>query len=119
MTQLPKFIYKQSNQIAMIVFVPIFALLFISIYSPFDFDHIDTDTRFLSWLNISRELVVQLITILLILLGMAVAALSRWFMAIYTRRRYMTYVTYIIWIACEILAMSMVFTLAARLSRPF
>lgn len=115
MTQLPKFIYKQSNQIAMIVFVPIFALLFISIYSPFDFDHIDTDTRFLSWLNISRELVVQLITILLILLGMAVAALSRWFMAIYTRRRYMTYVTYIIWIACEILAMSMVFTLAAVL----
>lgn len=115
MTQLPKFIYKQSNQIAMIVFVPIFALLFISIYSPFDFDHIDTDTRFLSWLNISRELVVQLITILLILLGMAVAALSRWVMAIYTRRRYMTYVTYIIWIACEILAMSMVFTLAAVL----
>lgn len=115
MTQIPKFIYKQSNQIAMIVFVPIFALLFISIYSPFDFDHIDTDTRFLSWLNISRELVVQLITILLILLGMAVAALSRWVMAIYTRRRYMTYVTYIIWIACEILAMSMVFTLAAVL----
>ena len=115
MTPIPKFIYKQSNQIAMIVFVPIFALLFISIYSPFDFDHIDTDTRFLSWFNISRELVVQLITILLIALGMAVAALSRWFMAIYTRRREISYVTYILWIACEILTMSMAFTLAAVL----
>ena len=115
MTPIPKFIYKQSNQIAMIIFVPIFALLFISIYSPFDFDHIDTDTRFLLWFNISRELVVQLITILLIALGMAVAALSRWFMAIYTRRRDISYVTYILWIACEILTMSMAFTLAAVL----
>ena len=115
MTPIPKFIYKQSNQIAMIVFVPIFALLFISIYSPFDFDRIDTDTRFLAWLNISRELVVQLITIFLILIGMAVAAISRWFMDIYTRRHTMSYVTYISWIACEILAMSLIFTLAAVL----
>jgi hypothetical protein len=69
----------------------------------------------LSWFNISRELVVQLITILLIALGMAVAALSRWFMAIYTRRRDISYVTYILWIACEILTMSMAFTLAAVL----
>ena len=115
MTPIPQFIYKQSNQITMIIFVPIFALFFISIYSPFDFDRIDPDTRFLMWLNISRELVVQLITIFLILIGMAVAALSRWFMAIYTRRRDISYMTYIGWIACEILAMSVVFTLAAVL----
>ena len=115
MTPIPQFIYNRSNQLAMIIFVPIFALLFISIYSPFDFDRIDTDTRFLAWLNISRELVVQLITIFLILIGMAVAAISRWFMDIYTRRHTMSYVTYISWIACEILAMSLIFTLAAVL----
>ena len=115
MTPITQFIYNRSNQLAMIIFVPIFALLFISIYSPFDFDRIDTDTRFLAWLNISRELVVQLITIFLILIGMAVAAISRWFMDIYTRRHTMSYVTYISWIACEILAMSLIFTLAAVL----
>lgn len=115
MTPIPQFIYNRSNQLAMIIFVPIFALLFISIYSHFDFDRIDTDTRFLAWLNISRELVVQLITIFLILIGMAVAAISRWFMDIYTRRHTMSYVTYISWIACEILAMSLIFTLAAVL----
>ena len=115
MTPIPQFIYNRSNQLAMIIFVPIFALLFISIYSPFDFDRIDTDTRFLAWLNISRELVVQLITIFLILIGMAVAAISRWLMNIYTRRHTMSYVTYISWIACEILAMSVIFTLAAVL----
>ena len=99
----------------MIIFVPIFALLFISIYSPFDFDRIDTDTRFLAWLNISRELVVQLITIFLILMGMAVAAVSRWLMSLYARRRDISYVKYIAWIACEILAMTIIFTLATVL----
>ncbi len=115
MTPIPQFIYKKSNQVTMIIFVPIFALLFISIYSPFDFDRIDTDTRFLAWLNISRELVVQLITIFLILMGMAVAAVSRWLMSLYTRRRDISYVNYIAWIACEILAMTIVFTLATVL----
>lgn len=113
MTPIPSFIYKKSNQVTMIVLVPIFALLFISIYTPFDFDRIDTDVKFLSWLNISRELVVQLITICLILVGMAIAAVSRWMMAVYTRKRQISYVAYISWIACEILVMALVFTIMA------
>lgn len=97
----------------MVIFVPIFALLFISIYSPFDFNQIDTEGKVLSWLNIqSRELAVQLITLGLILIGMAVAAVSRWIMSIYTRQRQISYVTYISWIACEILAMTLLYTLA-------
>ncbi len=113
MTPIPPFIYKKSNQIAMIIFVPIFALFFISIYSPFDFDRIDSDAHFLSMLNISRELAVQLITIFLILIGMAVAAISRWLMGIYTRKHQISYANYIIWIACEILAMTLMFTIVA------
>ena len=113
MTPIPSFIYKRSNQIAMIIFVPIFALFFIAIYSPFDFDRIDSDAHFLSWLNVSRELLVQLITIFLILIGMAVAAVSRWFMSIYTRKRQISYVHYIMWIICEILVMALMFTIVA------
>ena len=97
----------------MIIFVPIFALFFIALYSPFDFDRIDSDAHFLSWLNVSRELLVQLITIFLILIGMAVAAISRWLMALYTRKRQISYVHYITWIACEILVMSLMFTIVA------
>lgn len=114
MKPIPPFIYKRSNQIAMIIFVPIFALLFITIYSPFDFDKIDPQGKLLSLLNIrSRELVVQLITLGLILLGMAVAAVSRWFMELYTKRRQISYVHYIAWIACEILVMTLVFTIVS------
>ena len=113
MTPIPSFIYKRSNQITMIIFVPIFALFFIALYSPFDFDRIDSDAHFLSWLNVSRELLVQLITIFLILIGMDVAAISRWLMALYTRKRQISYVHYIAWIACEILVMTLMFTIVA------
>jgi len=112
MTPIPSFIYKKSNQITMVIFVPIFALLFIAIYSPFDFNQIDTEGKVLSWLHIeSRELAVQLITLGLILIGMAVAAISRWIMGVYTRKHQISYVTYISWIACEILVMTLLFTL--------
>ena len=114
MNQIPQFIYKRSNQVTMIIFVPIFALLFISIYSPFDFDRIDTNTKLFTWLNISRELAVQLITIFLIVVGMAVAAFCRWMMALYTRKHTLSYVKYILWIACEVLVMGVFFTLAAE-----
>ncbi len=119
MTPIPSFIYKKSNQIAMVIFVPIFALLFISIYSPFDFNQIDIQGRVLSWLNIqSRELAVQLITLALILTGMAVAAVSRWIMGLYTRKRQISYVTYITWIAFELLVMAMLYTFAGFAIEP-
>ena len=119
MTPIPSFIYKKSNQVAMVIFVPIFALLFISIYSPFDFNQIDTQGRVLSWLNIqSRELAVQLITLALILIGMAVAAVSRWIMALYTSKHQISYVTYITWIAFELLVMAMLYTFAGFAIEP-
>ncbi len=113
MTAIPSFIYKRSNQIAMIIFVPIFALLFITIYRPFNFAHIDEDTGLLTWLNISREVLVQLITLGFIFVGMAVVAVSRWIMGVYTRKRELSYIQYISWVAFEILIMALIFTIAA------
>lgn len=113
MSAIPSFIYKRSNQIAMIIFVPIFALLFITIYRPLNFEHIDEDTGLLTWLNISREVLVQLITLGFIFVGMAVVAISRWIMGIYTRKRELSYIQYISWVAFEILIMALIFTIAA------
>ena len=113
MSAIPSFIYKRSNQIAMIIFVPIFALLFITIYRPLNFEHIDEDTGLLTWLNISREVLVQLITLGFIFVGMAVVAISRWIMGIYTRKRELSYMQYISWVAFEILIMALIFTIAA------
>lgn len=113
MTPIPSFVYKKANNIAMIIFVPIFALLFIVIYRPFNFEYIDEDAGLLTKLNISRDVLVMLITIGFILIGMAVVAISRWIMALYTRAREISYIAYILWVACEVLIMAFIFTVSA------
>lgn len=108
---IPSFIYSKANQIAMVLFVPFFALIFINIYRPLDFDKLDDS--FLWGLNISREVAVQLITILMVLGGMVVATISRSIMNFYAKRRTLTYFGYILWILGEIAAMASAFTIAA------
>lgn len=111
MKPIPKFIYSRANQILMILFVPIFALIFINIYRPLDFDNIDDSL--LSGLNISRELSIQLLALMMVAGGMAVAAISRWILRAYTNRRPISYIGYIVWIFSEICVMASIFTLVA------
>lgn len=108
---IPSFIYSRANQIFMILFVPIFALIFINIYRPLDFDRIDDS--FLNGLNISREISIQLIALLMVAGGMAVATISRVIMRAYTNKRPITYLGYIVWILGEISVMASLYTLAA------
>ena len=108
---IPSFIYSRANQIFMILFVPIFALIFINIYRPLDFDRIDDSL--LKGLNISRDASIQLIALMLVAGGMAVAAISRVILRAYTNRRAISYIGYIVWILGEICAMASIFTLAA------
>lgn len=111
---IPKFIYSRVNQITMILFVPLFALIFINIYRPLDFDRIDDS--FLSALDISRESRVQLIAAMMVLGGMVIAAVSRIIMSWYTKRYVMTYIGYIAWIFGELLTMATTLTLATLLT---
>lgn len=112
MTPIPSFIYKKANQIAMIVFVPIFAWVFINVYDPFDFDKIG-DKNLFPWLGIPRELLIQLITVMMILVGMAVVAISRTMMGMYSRKRPLSYLHYILWVFFEIVVMATIYTVAA------
>ena len=111
MKPIPKFIYSRANQILMILFVPIFALIFINIYRPLDFDNIDDSL--LSGLNISRELSIQLLALMMVAGGMAVAAISRVILRAYTNRRPISYIGYIVWIFSEICVMASIYTLVA------
>lgn len=111
---IPKFIYSRANQIFMVLFVPFFALIFIHLYRPLDFDRIDDS--FLRAFDISREARVQLIALMMVLGGMVIAAVSRAFMGLYTRRHTMTYIGYIVWIFGELLAMVTTLTLATLLT---
>ena len=108
MTPIPSFIYKKKNQIAMVLFVPLFALLFILIYKPLDFDQLDE--KLLPWLHIDYDLKITLLSIGIVLIGMAVAAISRLIMTAYTKKRAISYVKYIVWVALEILIMVLIYT---------
>ena len=110
MTPIPSFIYKKKNQIAMVLFVPLFALLFILIYKPLDFDTLDE--KLLPWLNIPYDLKITLLSIVIVLIGMAVAAVSRMIMTTYAKRHPLSYVKYIAWVALEILIMVTIYTAA-------
>ena len=96
---------------AMVVAVPIFAFIFITLYRPFDFDNLDNSI--LRGLNISRELAIQFITLLLVFVGTIVAAVSRSVMGLYTRKRQLSYTQYVAWIALEIVFMALIYTIAA------
>lgn len=110
MTPIPSFIYKKKNQIAMVLFVPLFALLFILIYKPLDFDTLDE--KLLPWLNIPYDLKITLLSIVIVLIGMAVAAISRLIMNSYARSHALSYIKYIAWVALEILIMVLIYTIA-------
>ncbi|MBR4969569.1 MAG: LytTR family transcriptional regulator [Alistipes sp.] len=106
---IPSFIYSKANQIFMILFVPFFALIFINIYRPFDFDKVG-DIIHLP-VDISHETMVLLIALIMVLSGMAIGAISRVIMSTYTKRHKLTYLGYIVWILGEIGVMATLFTL--------
>ena len=93
---IPAFIYSKANQIFMILFVPLFALVFIGTYRPFDFDRIGEILD--SHINISDETLMLLTALIMAVCGMAIGAVSRLIMGYYTKRNRLTYLGYIIWI---------------------
>ncbi len=95
----------------MILFVPVFALVFINIYRPLDL--YNTENNFLINRGISPEMSSQLIALMLVASGMAIATISRLIMRVYVKRHTMTYIGYIVWILGEIGTMATVYTLAA------
>jgi hypothetical protein len=91
----------------MILFVPLFALIFIGIYRPFDFDMVGDIIN----VDISLEALVLLVALIMAASGMAIGAISRLIMGAYTKRHTLTYLGYILWILGEIAVMATLFTL--------
>ena len=106
---IPAFIYSKANQIFMILFVPLFALVFIGTYRPFNFDRVGEILN--PHINIADETLILLTALIMTVSGMAIGAVSRVIMGGYTKRHRLTYLGYIIWILGEIVVMATLFTL--------
>lgn len=106
---IPSFIYSKANQIFMILFVPIFAVIFINTYRPFDFYRIGEILDL--HINISNESFVLVSALIMALSGMAIGAISRLIMGQYTKSHQLTYLGYVVWILAEIGVMATLFTI--------
>ncbi len=108
MKAIPHYIYRKSNQVIMVLFVPLFCMAFIFMYHPMDFALIEERNIFN--LPFSPDTSWHILVCVMVVIGMAVAALSRWLMKFYSNKNTLTYNSYILWIVAEILVMTAVYS---------
>ncbi|MBO7231413.1 MAG: LytTR family transcriptional regulator [Bacteroidaceae bacterium] len=107
--KVPSYMLEKRNQIIMVLYVSIFAIIFINIFTPFDSKKwVDNNTTlYFVWSSV------------LVLLGMVVVAISRVIM--YRKSRHpehnITILVYVIWVFVELILLSGVFTLFALIIR--
>ncbi|MCG8582710.1 MAG: LytTR family transcriptional regulator [Bacteroidales bacterium] len=99
---LPSFLLKKKNIVSLILFTAAFALVFINIYHPFNVSN---------WFSISKtELLFY--SSLVILTGVLVVVISRVIMYHSAKRgKHISIGNYLVWIAVEIVSMSLFYTL--------
>lgn len=104
----PKYLLEKRNQIIMVLFVSIFAIIFINIYKPFESSQWITargfsTTMYFVWSSI------------LVLMGMTVVAISRIIMYRYSQKpmHNITIIKYAIWVFIELLLLAGAFTILA------
>ncbi|MEN6619892.1 MAG: LytTR family transcriptional regulator DNA-binding domain-containing protein [Rikenellaceae bacterium] len=98
---IPKYINEKSNIIKLVSLTAIFALVFINIYKPFSSS---------SWYPVS-DFKFFVFSSIIILTGVLVVIISRIIMYFYSRKHEISYRNYVIWVLCEILFMSLFYTI--------
>ena len=109
--KLPKCLLTKQNQLMMVLFVSLFAVVFINIFKPFGSEDWMTkgkftSTQYLAWSTI------------LVCMGMSIVAISRVIMYHYGKKptHKITILKYICWIIIELLLLSAAFTILALIT---
>ncbi len=104
----PKYLLEKRNQIIMVLFVSVFAIVFINIFKPFESSQWITAKGFSSTMYFAWSSV-------LVMLGMSVVAVSRIIMYRFSRRpnHNITIINYSIWVFIELLLLAGAFTVLA------
>ena len=97
---IPKYITTRKNLTRMVLWTALYGWLFISIYQPFN-------SR--QWIEGISELTYFLFASLAVLVAMLVITVSRVAMCYYAKKHDLSYTTFGIWVAVEIVAMSLVY----------
>ncbi|MBO5758620.1 MAG: LytTR family transcriptional regulator [Rikenellaceae bacterium] len=116
---IPAFMYRKGNQIAMCVFAALFALVFINTYNPFGAEMYSATymSDNLHFGKASPRFLFVLFTSIVVLIGFAIVLISRVVMHQYLKRNTLSAYAYIIWVLCEVVAMSLVYTVMTLLGK--
>ena len=105
---IPRYLLNKRNQIIMVTSVAAFALFFIIAYQPFGV---------LQW---GRERVSEFMfviySLLIVLLGMNIAAISRVIMYYHTKKHDITLGSYTVWVFVELVLMAIAYTICSILT---
>ena len=99
---IPAYLTTRQNLTRLVLWTALYAWLFITIYQPFN-------SR--QWLPGMNEWEYFVSGTVVVLVAMAIIAISRVGMCYYCKKHPLSYLKYGFWVACEILAMSLVYAL--------
>lgn len=103
--RIPEYLAKKNTNINLLVFVFIFSMVFVNIYTPFEFS---------TWFNSSSDTLNFLYSTCTILGGMVVLIVSRIVMYYVNKRELISMLSYVLWLAAEILTIVMLYTLVTK-----
>jgi len=104
--RIPEYLAKKGTNLNLLVFVFIFSMVFVNIYTPFEFS---------TWFNSSSDTLNFLYSSCTILGGMVVLIVSRIIMYFVNKRELISMLSYVLWLAAEILVIVMLYTLVNKL----
>lgn len=103
--KIPAYLYDRKNSVRTILFTALFALLFINLFQPFG-------SR--DWYPGISDIKYFAFSSLIILTGMLVVVISRMILTAYAKKRDVLYWHYALFILCEVIAMSLFYTLFSK-----
>lgn len=106
MKKIPEYLAKKGTNLNLLVFVFIFSMVFVNVYTPFEFS---------TWFNSSSDTLNFLYSSCTILGGMVVLIVSRVVMYYVNKRELISMLSYVLWLAAEILVIVMLYTLVNKL----
>lgn len=105
---IPRYILAKRNQIYLVTSAAAFALFFIIVYQPFGV---------LQWGRVRvSEFMFVIYSLLIVLLGMSIVAISRVIMYYYTKKNEITYLEYGAWVFVELVLMAIAYTICSILA---
>ena len=107
MKRIPEYLAKKSTNLNLLVFVFIFSMVFVNVYTPFEFS---------TWFHTNSDSLNFLYSTCTILGGMVIMIVSRIIMYYVNKRELISILSYVLWLAAEILTIVMLYTLINKLA---